>query len=143
MKNAIFAAGLAAAAISFAPLSASAGGLKAPGGDTPFRITSAQLAIKSPATNACPTKAKMTGWIMTNKPGKVSYMLVRQGGSVAGPYTLDAVPAANGGGMASFTRMLNIDTAIDTQYRILLSDGTGRGSNWAPLRASCKIKLGG
>ena len=121
---------------------ATAQNFKAPG-ETPFRATSAMMAIKSPATNACPAQAKMAGWIMTNKPGTVSYMIVRKGGSVSGPFQAQAVPSANGA-MATITRNMEIVHAIDAEYRILVADGTGQVmSNWAPLKASCKIGLGG
>jgi hypothetical protein len=115
---------------------------KAPGAEK-FKVTSAMLAIKSPATNACPTQAKMTGWIMTNKPGPVSYMMARKGGSVSGPFQINAVPSAKGA-MATFSRNIPIHNAIDAEYRILVADGTGKiMSNWVPMKASCKIKLGG
>src|SRR5690606_20128593 len=131
-------------AVSFAAIAgtASAQNFKAPGNE-PFKAVSAMMAIKSPITNTCPTEAKMAGWIMTNKPGVVSYMIARKGGSVAGPYQVNAVPSAKGA-MATFSRNLQIHNAIDAEYRILVADGTGKVmSNWAPLKASCKIKLGG
>ena len=121
---------------------ASSQGLMAPQ-DGPMKAVGAQLAIKSPAINACPANAKMTGWIMTSKPGTVSYMIAKKGGGVSGPFQAEAVKSVNGG-MASFSRNLAIHQAIDAEYRILVADGTGKVmSNWAPLRASCKIKLGG
>lgn len=121
---------------------ASSQGLKAPP-NAKFTAVSAQLAIKSPNVNVCPTGAKMAGWIHTNKPGEVSYMIARKGGGVSGPFTVSAVESVNGG-MASFSRQLDIHQAVDTEYRILVSGTDGKVmSNWAPLRASCKIKLGG
>ena len=112
-------------------------------GETPLKALSAMMAIKSPASNACPAQAKMAGWIMTNKPGPVLYMVARKGGDVSGPYQANAVPSAKGA-MATISRKLTIHEATDTEYRILVADGTGKVmSNWAPLKASCKIKLGG
>ena len=120
---------------------AAAQNFQAPG-PQPFKVTGAQLAIKSPITNACPTQAKMTGWIMTSKPGPVSYMMVRKGGSVSGPFQIQAV-ASPVGGMANFSKNIPIVTAINAEYRILVAGGSGIVSNWAPLKASCKIQLGG
>ncbi|MFZ1814478.1 MAG: hypothetical protein WBO55_19870 [Rhizobiaceae bacterium] len=101
--------------------------------------TKAQLAIKSPASNACPATAQLAGWIFTNKPGTVRYLMARKGGSVQGPFEIEAVPSQNGA-MASFSRTINIVTAIDTEYRLLVADGTGKVlSNWAPLKANCKF----
>jgi hypothetical protein len=80
----------------------------------------------------------MTGWIMTTKPGIVSYMMVRKGGSVSGPFQIQAVASANGG-MATFSQNIQIVTAIDAEYRILVAGGSGIVSNWAPLKASCKF----
>jgi hypothetical protein len=108
-----------------------------------LKATSAQLAIKSPNVNVCPAAAKMAGWIHTNKPGKVSYMIAKKGGGVSGPYTINAVKAVNGG-MASFSRNLEIHQPTDSQYRILISGSDGKVmSNWVPLTAPCKIQLGG
>ncbi len=121
---------------------ASSQGLKAPN-EAKFKVTGAQLAIKSPNVNVCPANAQMSGWIHTNKPGTVSYMIAKKGGGVSGPFALTAVKSVNGG-MASFSRTLEIHQAIDTEYRILVSGTDGKVlSNWVPLRASCKIKLGG
>ena len=85
----------------------------------------------------------MTGWIMTNKPGTVSYMIAKKGGGVSGPYQANAVPSAKGA-MATFSRNLMIHQAFNAEYRILVADGAGNVlSNWAPMKASCKIQLGG
>lgn len=110
--------------------------------DGPMLIKSAQFAIKSPASNACPAPAKSTGWIFTSKPGPVSYMIVRKGGGVAGPFMAEAV-AGPAGAMATVTRNFEVHSAIDAEYRILVANSGGIASNWAPLRASCKIQLGG
>lgn len=108
-----------------------------------FKATGAQLAIQSPKVNVCPATAKMAGWIHTNKPGKVSYMIAKKGGGVSGPFTINAVKSVNGG-MASFSKSFQIHQAISAEYRILVSGTNGKVmSNWVPLHASCKIKLGG
>ena len=128
--------------VTTAAMASSAGKLAA-GGAGPFKITAAQLAIKSPNVNVCPANASMTGWVHTNKPGKVSYMLAKKGGDVSGPFTVDAVKSVNGG-IASFSKNFQVLQAIDTEYRILVSDVDGKVmSNWVPLKASCKIQLGG
>lgn len=133
----------AAAALSLAIATPAIAGPKlAPPQNAPFKVEKAQLAIKSPGVNACPTHAKISGWIFTNKPGPVTYMIVRRGGQVGAPRTITAVKGA-GGYIASFTRTFEIHNAIDAQYRILVSNSGGVVSNWAPLKASCKIKLGG
>jgi hypothetical protein len=112
--------------------------------DGPMIVKSAQFAIKSPASNACPAPAKSTAWIFTTKPGTVSYMIVRKGGSVAGPFKAEAVKAASGqGAIATVKREFEVKSVIDADYRILVAGSGGVVSNWAPLKASCKIQLGG
>jgi hypothetical protein len=139
----IHAAALSAAIAFFLPGGiAAAGNFKAPEAES-FKATGAMIAIKSPASNACPAQARMKGWIMANKPGAVSYMIARKGGGVSGPFQAEAVPSANGA-MATISRDMQIVSAIDAEYRILVADGTGKVmSNWAPLKANCSIQLGG
>ena len=109
-----------------------------------IKVTKAQLAIKSPKVNACPTQAEMAGWIFTNKPGKIHYMMVREGGVVTGPFELESKEGAAGVYMASFHKTLNIHHKTDTSYRILVGEKYGTAlSNWANLKASCTIQLGG
>ena len=109
-----------------------------------LKVTKAQLAIKSPNVNVCPAGAKMIGWIFTNKPGTLEYMIVRKGGQVTGPFQVQSKTGANGLHMASFTRSFQVHHKIDAQYRILIGNKYGKAlSNWAPLKASCKIGLGG
>jgi hypothetical protein len=128
---------IAAVAMTLSAGAAAAQNFQAPGAQ-PFKIMGAQLAIKSPASHNCPNQAKMTGWIMTTKPGPVSYMMVRKGGSVSGPFQIQAIATPNGG-MATFSQNIQIVTAIDAEYRILVAGGSGIVSNWAPLKASCKF----
>ncbi|MEP3437724.1 MAG: hypothetical protein ABJN75_13220 [Hoeflea sp.] len=54
--------------------------------DGPMIVKSAQFAIKSPASTACPAPEKSTAWSFTSIPGTVSYMVVRKGGSVSGRF---------------------------------------------------------
>ena len=96
-----FITGAVVTALVTSAAMASSQGFKAPVAG-PLKAVSAQLAIKSPKVNVCPATATMAGWIQTNKPGPVSYMIARKGGTVSGPFTLQAVEAVNGG-MASFT----------------------------------------
>ncbi|MEM9999647.1 MAG: hypothetical protein AAF940_02090 [Pseudomonadota bacterium] len=107
-----------------------------------MKVKSAQLGIQSPATNVCPTTAKMKGWIHTTKAGTVQYMMIRKGGSVSGPFSVQAKKSA-GGYMAEFSRTLNIVAAIDAEYRIAVSNSGGIVSNWVPLKANCSIGQGG
>src|SRR5512145_2625736 len=88
-----------------------------------FKALSALMAIKSPASNACPAQAKMVGWIKTNRPGTVLYMVARKGGAVSGPFKATAVEAASGA-MATISRDMQIHQPIDAEYRILVADGT-------------------
>jgi hypothetical protein len=138
MKTGIF---LTAAVIAISAPAFAGPKLAAPQ-DNPMVVKSAQFAIKSPISNACPAPAKSTGWIFTSKPGPVSYMIARKGGGVAGPFTVQAIKTATGG-MATVSRNFEVKSAIDTEYRILVAGSGGVVSNWAPLKASCKIQLGG
>ncbi|MCB1474110.1 MAG: hypothetical protein H6878_07940 [Rhodobiaceae bacterium] len=134
---------IAAALISLATVSTALAGqdVAAPQ-DVPFKVEKAQLAIKSPGVNVCPANARMSGWIFTNKAGPVTYMIVRKGGQVGAPQTIQAIKGP-AGYVASFTNTFEIQNAIAAEYRILVSNSGGIVSNWAPLKASCKIQLGG
>ena len=112
--------------------------------NTKFKVIKAQLAIKSPNVNACPAAAKMAGWIFTNKPGTLQYMIARKGGTVSGPYTIQSKKGADGIHMASFSKSFDVHFKTNSEYRILVGEKYGKTlSNWAPLKASCKIQLGG
>lgn len=113
----------------------------APGGGG-GNVLRAQLAIQGPATTVCPNQATMSGWVFTDFAGKVSIMIARKGQGVGAPFIINAVPAANGQHMATFTRAFPIITAIDTEYRLLVGGGDGVVSNWAPLKATCATGLG-
>jgi len=133
---------LAAVATAIAT-SAMAGGNFQQGGSGPLKVTSTLLAIKSPATNACPAKAKVKVWIYTNKAGPVQYMMIRHGQGAGMPQTVTA-KKLNGKYVAEITQIITIHQKIDAQYRIAARGaGDYRFSNWAPLKANCTILLGG
>lgn len=144
-KKTITLAGLLAVATI---TTASAGNILAPkpsgnGGILPpqaqsFKVTTAQLAIKSPTSYSCPSNAKISGWIMTNKPGNFEYMIARKGGKVAGPFKAVSEKRPNGLNMATFSRNFKVYHPIETEYRILVNSKYGKTlSNWAPLNAYC------
>ena len=119
--------------------SASAGNLVTPN-QPKLKVTKTQLGIKGPITNVCPTTAKMRGWIFTNKPGKLQYMIARKGGTVSGPFSIISKKGSNGVSMATFSRNLSIHHKINAHYRILIgAKYGGKSSYWVPLKASCKI----
>ncbi|WP_421725881.1 hypothetical protein [Bauldia sp.] len=105
----------------------------------PKQVHKAQLAIKGPTTTVCPNQATISGWVFTNYAGPVQVMIARKGQGVGQPTTIEAKPAASGQFIASFSRTLPIVTAIDAEYRLLVSGGSGVVSNWVPLKASCAI----
>lgn len=134
LKNIAIAAALAASAIT---TTASAGNF-VDAKNTKFKVVKAQLAIKSPEAQVCPSPAKMAGWIFTNKPGTLQYLIARKGGTVSGPYTANSKKGANGLHMASFSKTFDVHHPIDAQYRIIIGEQYGKTlSNWAPLKASC------
>ena len=138
MKKFILAAALAAISTG-----AMAGGNFQQGGSGPFDVKSTMLAIKSPATNACPANAKLKAWIYTTKAGPVRYMMIRHGQG-AGPIQTVMAKKINGNYVAEISRTLSIHHKIDAKYRIAARGaGDYRFSNWVPLKANCTIPLGG
>ena len=134
---------IATAALAVFATSALAGGNFQQGGSGPLNVNSVDLAIKSPASNACPADAAMAFWIYTNKPGTISYMTIREGVG-AGPVQTAQATKVNGKYVAAISRTLSINAKIDTRYRIAARGaGDYRFSNWVPLRANCTIMLGG
>lgn len=135
---------LAVAASSFLATVAYAGpGDFVSGGNGPAKVLKAQLGIKGPKTTVCPNEATVTGWVFTNYPGMVQVMIARKGQGVGAPVMIEAKPAANGQYMAVYSRKVPIHAAVDAEYRLLVGGGSGVVSNWAPLKASCAIGLGG
>lgn len=112
------------------------------GGQLTLKVTKLQMGIKSPATNTCPADAKLTAWVFTNKAGSVPIYIARDGGGVAGPYMVETKATGNGAFMGTYSRTLSIHQPIDTQYRAS-APNFSQLSNWVPLKASCKIGLGG
>lgn len=96
--------------------------------------TKAQLGIISPTDGVCPGNAKVTGWVFTNKPGKIDVLLVNKGGAVLGPYAVTTTKGSGGTIVGSFTTGFAIDAPTNTQYRIVIA-GTPVTSNWVPLTA--------
>lgn len=113
------------------------------GGQPKLKVTKLQMGIKSPATNACPAQAKLTAWVFTNKAGSVPIYIAREGGgSVSGPYVVKTKATGNGKFMGTYSQTLQIHQPIDVKYRA--SAPTFKQlSQWVPLKASCKIGLGG
>jgi hypothetical protein len=98
--------------------------------------TKIQLGIVPPPDNTCPGNGKLTAWVQSNQPGTINIMIVKKGGSVAGPYAVQTTKGANGIIMGSYTQKLAIHSPIDAEYRVVVA-GTGVASNWAPLVADC------
>ncbi|MEO4042061.1 hypothetical protein AAFN47_10690 [Hoeflea sp. CAU 1731] len=113
------------------------------GGQPKLKVAQVQMGIQSPKTNACPTEAKMMVWVFTNKPGTVPVYIARDGGgSVSGPYQVKTKATGNGKYMGVYSRTLKIHQPIDARYRAS-APNFKKLSNWVPLKASCKIGLGG
>ncbi|WP_419909496.1 hypothetical protein [Hoeflea sp.] len=131
------------AAIAFAAVAGHAQALDLQQGGSPkLKVTKLQMGIKSPATNACPADAQLKAWVFTNKEGSVPIYIARDGGNVSGPYMVQTKATGNGTFMGVYSRTLSIHQAIDTMYRASAPQHK-KLSNWVPLKASCKIGLGG
>ncbi len=108
-----------------------------------FKVTKIQMGIKSPKTNACPANASMKIWVFSNKPGKVPVYVAKAGGTaVAGPYMVKTKATGNGTYMGTYSKTLKIHQPINAKYRAS-APKFKKLSNWVPLKATCKIKLGG
>ncbi|MEM9278358.1 MAG: hypothetical protein AAGA76_07270 [Pseudomonadota bacterium] len=129
---------VALTAMAVIPSATATAGNFVDGGQPKLKVQKAQLAIKSPDNVACPAPAKMSGWIFTNKPGTLHYMIARKGGSVSGPFEIKSVKGANGLNVASFNREFPVHSSINAEYRILIGQKYKKTlSNWAPLNVSC------
>ncbi|MHA1189124.1 MAG: hypothetical protein ACTSSQ_01490 [Alphaproteobacteria bacterium] len=108
----------------------------------PNKVLSANLAIKGPITNVCPTSAKLSAAVVqtTNKP--VQIMIARIGQGVGAPIMLQPKKAANGKWVAVYKKTIPVNQAINARYKVLVGGGQGVTSNNAPLKASCKIAGG-
>lgn len=140
MNSKILAITIAAACVSIAG-AAAAKDIQA-GGAPKLKVTKLQMGIKSPATNTCPADAVLNAWVFTNKAGTVPVYLTRAGGNVAGPYMVQTKATGSGTFMGTYSKILKIHQPIDTQYRAS-APNFQKLSNWVPLKASCKIGLGG
>lgn len=139
MKGPLFAA-MCAAVVG---VSSNAGALDLKAGDEPaLKVTKLQLGIQSPKTNACPTQGRLNVWVFTNKAGEVPVYVAREGGSVAGPFVVEAKETGNGTYMGTLAKILQIQQPIDARYRASAPQYE-QLSNWVPLKASCKVNLGG
>lgn len=108
-----------------------------------LKVTKIQMGIKSPKTNACPANASMKIWVFSNKAGKVPVYIAKAGGtSVAGPYMVNTKATGNGTFMGTYSKTLKIHQPINAKYRAS-APNFKKLSNWVPLKATCKIKLGG
>ncbi|MEM8836567.1 MAG: hypothetical protein AAGE89_00615 [Pseudomonadota bacterium] len=127
----------ASAGTILAPQKGGNGGILPPQ-EKQFQVVEAQLAIKSPTSYSCPSSAKISGWIMTNKPGAFQYMIAKKAGGVIGPFNAVSKKRPNGLHMATFSRKLQVHKPIEAEYRILVTNKYGQTlSNWAPLNAYC------
>lgn len=101
-----------------------------------MKVKDVTLAIKSPAGNVCPGVARLSVFFRANKKGKISFLLVRNKGAVIGPITVQTKKYGNEY-RASYNKLLNIGTPINTKYRAVVTHSGKKGSRWVPLRASC------
>ncbi len=109
----------------------------------PNKVLSANLAIKSPKTNVCPTSAKLSAAVIQTTAKPVQIMIARVGQGVGAPIMLQPKKAANGKYVAVYNKTIPIQTSIIAQYKVLVGGGQGVTSNVAPLKATCKIAGGG
>lgn len=123
--------------------SAKADQIKAPQGAA-MKVMDVTLAIKSPKTNTCPETGKLKAWIKTSKAGPVDYFFAREGGAPGSLKTANVKKTSNGY-MLILSQDLGIHQAIDTKYRLFAKGANGqyKKSMWVPLKATCKIGLGG
>lgn len=105
------------------------------------KVFKAQLGIQGPKTKLCPNEAKVTGWVYTNYPGKVTVMFARKGQGVGQPIQLQTQKAPNGQYVAIYSRTIDILNPINAEYRLLVGGGSGVVSSWVPLKASCSIGM--
>ena len=109
----------------------------------PNKVLSANLAIKSPVTNVCPTSAKLSAAVVQTTNAPVQIMIARIGQGVGAPIMLQPKKTANGKYVAVYNKKIPIQTAVNAQYKVLVGGGQGVTSNVATLKASCKIGGGG
>lgn len=101
-----------------------------------MKVKNVTLGIKSPAGNICPGIAKLSVFFRANKKGKISFLLVRKNGTVSGPYSVQTKKYGNEY-RASYTKVFNVQTPINTMYRAVVTHSGKKASRWVPLKASC------
>ncbi len=113
------------------------------GGNGPLKVNKVQLGIKSPITNTCPANGFMKVWVFANKAGTVPIYIAKAGGSsVSGPHYVKVKKTHTGLYMGVYSKTLKIHQPFFAKYRAS-APKHGKLSNWVPLKASCKIGLGG
>ena len=116
-----------------------AGNIQTPG-PKPLNVTDVTLAIKGPDTNVCPAAGEMKAWIYANKPGPVSYFVVRKG-QTPGPMKVAqaTTKAANGKYVAVISNEFPIVNAINAEYRLAArGEGDYVGARWVRLQTNCQ-----
>ena len=98
-----------------------------------MQVKDVTLAIKSP--NGCGA-AKMAVFFRANKKGPITFLLVRDTGTVSGPYTVQTTKYGNEY-RASWVKNMNLVTPISTKYRAVVTHSGKPGSRWVPMTAKC------
>lgn len=101
-----------------------------------MKIKDVTLAIKSPVANVCPGLARLAVFFRANKKGKISFLLVRNNGTVTGPITVQTKKYGNEY-RASYKKTFNVQTPVNTRYRAVVTHSGKKASRWVPLKASC------
>lgn len=104
-----------------------------------LKVNSVQLGILAEKGGACPRDATLKAWAHVDGPGSVKFIIHGASGSQSGPLAATAVKGAAGNYLATHTRNITIATDVDTKYRVEVA-GTGKFSNWVPLKAECGPK---
>jgi hypothetical protein len=109
------------------------GGLVNPPPPLHMQVKDVTLAIQSP--NGCGA-AKMAVFFRANKKGPITFLLVRDTGTVSGPYTVQTKEYGNEY-RASWVKNFNLATSISTKYRAVVTHSGKPGSRWVPMKAKC------
>lgn len=95
-----------------------------------------QLAVVDGGGVSCPRDATVTAWAHTNGPGTVRFVIRNSGGGKTGELQAEAVPGAAGTYLATYRHTFKITADVDTKY-MAEAVGSGKTSNWVPLKATC------
>lgn len=107
-------------------------------GGTKFKIHSVQLGIAPQGAGCAPIPFKMTGWVYMTHPTTVEVMIAKEGqGVVGGPHSITSVKAANGQYVATYNNNFVVNAPTHGKYRMLVSGGSGMGSNWVAVDVAC------